>query len=655
LFVLSFRQRDELAALAARSGWQVVAARRADAVERRLAASGARVAVVDARGALGDGLSAAAALGDRVASDGLAMLVLVSRGDVGEIGTFFDAGATHFLASPHSEAEFVQALRFAQRHAERLTGDWRRRPSDGGTLGWRFSLGDNQVRLTSALAALFDVDEVADVRAVLRQLDSDNRRQLLQALRYARRQGATAVALDIPGVGRVAQHLQFDTVEKRADGLVERLIDAPKAGSIVADALSSVRDATAARQWLDHWLAEPGEQPVQAALIALSRFDIVNTAYGRLAGDSLLRSVRQRIEEVTVDMLGTDAIAVRMAGAEFLLACTAAPERLELVAGRIAEALARPFVVGGQMVVVGCRIGIAEARQDETASTLLRRASEALAMAKGSDSGTIQVMRDTHGAAPIDTLAVDLRNALDQGEIGIVFQPQVAIATGAVVGVEALARWEHPVFGPLGAETLFAAAERAELAIALSDHIQRIVLAEAAAWPKKLAGLRLALNLTAGDIARPSFADIFLDRVDASGFARGRLTVEITETGLIADLGIAARLLSELRAAGCRVAIDDFGTGYSSLAYLKALPLDYLKIDKKLAQDITGSPRDRVVVRGVIDMARSLGLAVIAEGVETAEQLELLAREGCQYYQGYLCSEPVTTAAVADLLVRMEE
>lgn len=655
MFVLSFRQRDELAALAARSGWQVVAARRADAVERRLAASGARVAVVDARGALGDGLSAAAALGERIASDGLAMLVLVSRGDVGEIGTFFDAGATHFLASPHSEAEFVQALFFAQRHAERLTGDWRRRPSDGATLGWRFSLGDNQVRLTSALAALFDIDEVADPRTALRQLDSDNRRQLFQALRYARRRGATAVALDIPGVGRVAQHLQFDPVEMRADGLVERLIDAPKAGSIVADALSSVRDATAARQWLDHWLAEPGEQPVQAALIALSRFDIVNTAYGRLAGDSLLRSVRKRIEEVAAEMLGTDAIAVRMSGAEFLLACAAPSDRLEQVAGRIAEALARPFVVGGQMVVVGCRIGIAEARQDETASTLLRRASEALAMAKGSDSGTIQVMRDTHGDAPIDTLAVDLRNALEQGEIGILFQPQVAIATDAIVGVEALARWEHPIFGPLGAETLFAAAERAELAIALSDHIQRIVLSEAAAWPKKLAGLRLALNLTAGDIARPGFVDIFLDRVDASGFSRGRLTVEITETGLIADLGIAARLLSELRAAGCRVAIDDFGTGYSSLAYLKALPLDYLKIDKKLAQDITGSPRDRVVVRGVIDMARSLGLAVIAEGVETGEQLELLAREGCQYYQGYLCSEPVTTDALADLLAGMEK
>ena len=126
--------------------------------------------------------------------------------------------------------------------------------------------------------------------------------------------------------------------------------------------------------------------------------------------------------------------------------------------------------------------------------------------------------------------------------------------------------------------------------------------------------------------------------------------MEITESGLIDDLGAAAQLLATLRQAGCRVAIDDFGTGYSSLAYLKALPLDYLKIDKKLAQDIAGSPRDRVVVRGVIEMARSLGLTVIAEGVETDEQLDLLAKEGCQYYQGFLCAEPLTVAALVALI-----
>ena len=129
-----------------------------------------------------------------------------------------------------------------------------------------------------------------------------------------------------------------------------------------------------------------------------------------------------------------------------------------------------------------------------------------------------------------------------------------------------------------------------------------------------------------------------------------KLTVEVTESGLIEDLAGAGALLAQLRAGGLRVAIDDFGTGYSSLAYLKALPLDYLKIDKRLSQDIAGSTRDRIVVRSVIDMARSLDIAVVAEGVETREQLALLAQEGCALYQGFLCAPPLTTEALADLV-----
>ena len=154
----------------------------------------------------------------------------------------------------------------------------------------------------------------------------------------------------------------------------------------------------------------------------------------------------------------------------------------------------------------------------------------------------------------------------------------------------------------------------------------------------------------AADIGRPGFAAHFLKLIDDSGFARDRVTVEVTESGLIEDLSTAAALLAQLREGGLRIAIDDFGTGYSSLAYLKALPLDYIKIDKRLCEDITGSPRDRIVVRSVIDMARSLGLTVIAEGVETREQLDLLAEEGCTLYQGFLCSRPVDAGTLAELV-----
>ena len=656
LFILSFRQRDELAALASRGGWQVIAARRAEGAEQRYLTSGAQIAVVDARGAVGDGLAAVAALGDVIAANGGALLVLVSRGDVPEVGTFFDAGATHFLSSPHSEDEFIQALRFAARHAERMAGDWRTAQRSTDPLGWHYDGALRAFQITPGFAELLDMGEDATPRQLLRRLADDDRPIALRALRRLLDTGAaTAFAHDLAGVGRVVHHLSHDRASGSVDAVIERLSVIPEPAAVLREALSGVRDAAGARRWLDRRLAAPGEmagdRPVQAMLIALNRFDIVNTAYGRAAGDALLRTAQKRIEDVTGELLGRGAIVARLGGSEFLVAATDNAARVELAAGRIAEALSRPFVAGGAVAVLGCRVGIAPAEPGDTTAMLLRRASEALAEAKASDSVTVQVARRVGDqGAPIDTLAVDLRRAIEQGEIDILFQPQVAIATGQITGVEALARWDHPVMGPLGAETLFAAADRADLVIGLSDHIQRIVLARAATWPASLSKLRLSLNLTAADIARPGFADIFLDRVDSSGFPRARLTVEITESGLIEDLGIAATLLAALRSAGCRVAIDDFGTGYSSLAYLKALPLDYLKIDKKLAQDIAGSTRDRIVVRGVIDMARSLGLSVIAEGVETEEQLDLLAKEGCQYYQGFLCAEPIDADALTVLI-----
>lgn len=653
LFILSFRQRDELAALASRGGWQVIAARRADGAEQRFLASGAQVAVVDARGALGDGLAAVAALGDVIAANGGALLVLVSRGDVAEVGTLHDAGATHFLSSPHSEDEFIQALRFAARHAARMAGDWRPSREAFDALGWRYDQTHATLRLTAGLADVLGLGESTSARTMLHRLARDERPIALRALRRLTESGAaTAFAHDLPGVGRVVHHLTVDRDSGVIDALVERLAAIPEPSAVLREALSGVRDAAGARLWLDRWLEGQDDKPLQAMLVALNRFDIVNTAYGRPAGDALLRTAQKRIEDISSELLGRGAIVARLGGSEFLVAAVHNPARVELAAGRIAEALSRPFVAGGAVAVLGCRIGIAPAEPGDTTTMLLRRASEALAEAKGSDSVTIQIARSDNGeGAPIDTLAVDLRRAIEQGEIDIVFQPQVAIATGQITGVEALARWDHPVLGPLGAETLFAAADRADLVIGLSDHIQRVVLARAAAWPASLGKVRLALNLTAADIARPGFADIFLDRVDSSGFPRARLTVEITESGLIEDLSIAATLLAALRSAGCRVAIDDFGTGYSSLAYLKALPLDYLKIDKKLAQDIAGSTRDRIVVRGVIDMARSLGLSVIAEGVETEQQLDLLAKEGCQYYQGFLCAEPLDVAALSALVL----
>ena len=647
LFILSFRQRDELAAQAAGAGWHVVAARRLEGAERRLVTSGAGVAVVDARGALDDGLAATAELGGHVAATGGALLALVSRGDVGAIGRFYDAGATHFLASPATEPEFAQALRFAARHAERMAGEWRP-AGPAAPLGWRCDPGSGTIRLTPALAVQLELPEERSPRQMMRAIDPSEWRVAFEALRRLASRGTTAFAHELAPFGRVVQHLQRDAATGAIDSLVEPLGTPPDAAERVRGAWTGARDANAARRWIERRI-DDGDQPIVVVLVALTRFDIVNAAYGRPAGDAMLRAALRRIDDVARDLFGRDAVVARIGGSEFLLACAAGGERAGLAIARLTGALARPFAVAGSLAVLGSRVGAAERDVRDTAATLMRRASEALADAKASDSATLKVAGQS-GVAPIDALAIDLHRAIERHEIEVLFQPQVAIATGRVIGVEALARWAHPTLGVLGADTLFAAAERADLGIALSDRIQALTLATAATWPASLGELRLALNLTAADIARPGFADTFLERVVASGFDAARLTVEITESGLIEDLGAASALLTALRGAGLRAAIDDFGTGYSSLAYLKALPLDYLKIDKALSQDIAGTARDRVVVRGVIEMARSLALAVVAEGVETPEQLDLLAQEGCNYYQGFLCAEALDVATLARLV-----
>ncbi|ARS28856.1 diguanylate cyclase [Sphingomonas sp. KC8] len=529
------------------------------------------MAVVDARGALEEGLAAARLLAEPVEANAGALLVLLSRGDVAALDAVHTAGATHYLASPFGEAEFAQMLRFADRHADRLAG------------------GRGPGRVTAP--------------------------------------GGEGGAR---GGGR----------ERRG-----------------RDPLTGLADGATLRRWIERQLGPRNAEGAGVLmLLAVTRFEAINGAFGVSAGDQVLQAVARRIERQLDPGMARRGCVARVAGAEFAIALAppATVDDARRLAGELADAIARPFAAEQHVVTLACRIGVAQADGADDGPALMRRASLALAEAKMGDPGLVGTL-DAGGvaqAAHDNRLEVDLRAALDRDEIGILFQPQVSVTTGEIVGVEALARWRHPELGELGAATLFAVAERSDYLVQLSAHVQGKAIRMAASWEGDLASLRIAVNVTAADIARPGFAARFLALVDRSGLSPARLTVEVTEGGLIEDLAQAADFLGELRAAGLRVAIDDFGTGYSSLAYLKALPLDYLKIDQKLAQDIGGSARDRVVVRGVIEMAKSLGLTVIAEGVETETQLALLAAEGCDIYQGFLCAQPLEEDALAELLAR---
>jgi diguanylate cyclase (GGDEF)-like protein len=648
LFILSFRHRDELSGLAEGAGWQPIAARRAANAEARFVASGAAVAVVDARGALEEGEAAVRAIADAAEANAAALLVLLSRTDAEALEAMHRLGATHFLVSPFSEGQFVHALQFALRHAERVGGGASRRSGEGEGASWRWQPGSRTVELSPALARKAGLGDEEGRRIglmeLLRKLDPEGRRAAREAIdRLIDTGEATAFAhsdSEMPG-GRIAHHVRVHAAGE-VIGRAETIEPAEARPSGSRDPLTGLADARAARAWLSERLGRDGDAVM--LLLSVSRYDAINAAFGRSVGDSVLQAAARRIER-QVEPDGRSRLVARMAGAEFavLLAAPASLADGRFLAGALVEAIGRPFMSGDHLITLGCRAGVAAARNGDDSAALLRRASVALAEAKGAESAPVRVLEEGAESRTEreDRLEVDLRRALARSEIEILFQPIVAVTNGEIVGAEALARWMHPHYGELGAATLFGVAERSDYLAQLSDHVQRRAVAAAAAWPERLGKLRLSVNITAADMLRPGFTGQFLDMVRSSGFAPERLTVEVTEGALIEDLAGAAALLAELRGGGLRVAIDDFGTGYSSLAYLKALPLDYLKIDKRLSQDIEGSMRDRIVVRSVIDMARSLGLGVIAEGVETRGQLGLLAEEGCTLYQGFLCSPPV--------------
>ncbi len=418
------------------------------------------------------------------------------------------------------------------------------------------------------------------------------------------------------------------------------------------DGLTGLAQLAEFRAWMSGAM-EAG--PASLMLVNVARFDAINAAMGREVGDGALRAIAHRIEPLVSEVGDCPKLLARMPGAEFIIGIgtSISPERLHLLAEAIVEAVARPFTSKDGPLRLGCRVvAVEKGHRHKSAAGLIRQAGSLMGEIRDSDSGAIkfQIGAQAELAALSQSLHADLRGALSNNQIELLFQPQVGVASGLIEGVEALARWQHPERGEIGAATLFAVAEQSNYMVELSAYIQRRALMIAAAWPANLAHLRLAVNVTAGDISRPRFLRNFQALIDESGFPRQRLTVEVTETGLMENLQSATRILAQLRMNGSRVAIDDFGTGYSSLAWLKELPADYLKLDQGLSGEILGGDRDSVVLRGVIGMARSLGLSVIAEGVETEGQLALLAREGCTLYQGFLCAPALSVEALSALV-----
>lgn len=265
------------------------------------------------------------------------------------------------------------------------------------------------------------------------------------------------------------------------------------------------------------------------------------------------------------------------------------------------------------------------------------------------DSGRASLREPSRGNFPgvkAAALDADLLSALDRREIEVLFQPQFDSRTGSVAGAEALARWQHPSLGEIGARDLFAIAERAALVAPLSRHVVARALEEAAVWPEHLT---LSLNITPEELGDPRFAADFAELIGKSEIAPNRLMLEITEDLLLRNLKQAAAALGALRKLGFRTALDDFGAGFCNFRYLRELPLDALKLDKVMVEGVPGDPTALAVFRAIVALGKALGLSVYAEGIETEIQRAAITSEGCDYWQGFLRAQPMKGDAVVAL------
>jgi len=341
----------------------------------------------------------------------------------------------------------------------------------------------------------------------------------------------------------------------------------------------------------------------------------------------------------------------RLAGDEFgvLVPNLARAEDLARVAGKLLEAFASPFEINGQPIRSAASLGLTLYPLDErSASGLLRNADAAMYRVKRGGGNTFCFYEPEMTAQAADRLALeaDLQRAVARGDLRVIYQPVKALATGRVTGVEALARWQHPERGLL----------LPNLFIPLADDCG--VIHELGAWVLRRAcqdmatlirdqDLRLAVNVSVRQLKHPQFEQIVLDVLTQTDFDPRRLTFEITESALFSGGEVAAQTVRNLGRHGIRFSLDDFGTGYSSLAYLKQLPVDRLKLDPSFIGPGTPSAADGATIAAVIALARSLGIDVVAEGVESAPQAELLATHGCSEVQGYLISEPLPVDTLA--------
>src|ERR1017187_5471154 len=420
------------------------------------------------------------------------------------------------------------------------------------------------------------------------------------------------------------------------------------------DALTGLPNRTLLQDRLTKALASARRQKCRVALLFfdLDGFKTINDSLGHSVGDLVLKQVAERLMKWAREQ---DTVA-RVGGDEFLIVLTSVKDIPDaaVAAERLMNTMTAAYVVQGHSLGISCSLGISIFPEHGADSeTLIKDADAAMYCAKENGCNNFRFFTKDMNAQAVERLTLEngLRLALEKRELFLVYQPQIEIATGRIIGLEALLRWQHPELGLVPPDKFIRIAENSGLIVPIGEWVLRTACSQTRKWQDEgLPAVSVAVNVSAVQFRQASFCELIGRVLRETGLAPQYLELELTESLLLSNAHVTLTVLQDLRAMGVKLAIDDFGTGYSSLSYLKQFPVGKLKIDRSFIRDVAVNPDDAAITTAIISMARSLSLKVIAEGVEDEAQMTFLRAHQCDEIQGYYFSKPLAVDKVADKL-----